>query len=1101
MHAEAASDPLRKRRYSSEDPFPVRLRLLGDFSVWVGSRAVGEGAWHLRKAKSLVKLLALAPGHRLHREQVMDLLWPGLGRMAASNNLRQALHTARQALEPDLPADSCYLASQDESLVLCPGGSLWVDVEAFEQAASTARSSREPAAYEAALILYAGELLPTDRYEEWAEEHRLRLHETYLSLLLGLARLHEERGEYGLAIEALRRVVAEEPAREEAHVRLMRLYALAGSKGEALAQYVQLEEILAREWGTEPAASSRALRKEIAAGRFPPNDGVPFGSAPEEPAGTARRNLPAPRTSFVGREREMIEVKRMMAMTRLLTITGAGGSGKTRLALEVARDLVGAYPDGVWLAELAPLADPGLVPQAVARALGVKEQPGQPLTDTLAEALAGKEVLLVIDNCEHLVEEAARLVDTLLASCPLLRVLATTREPLAVPGEVNWAVPPLSLPETTSGVTTADALVRYGSVRLFVDRARLRLPDFELTQENALAVSRVCRKLDGIPLALELATAKMGALAVEQVAQRLEASLDVLKGTSRSAAPRQQTLRATLDWSHDLLSDDERTFFRRLSVFAGRWTLEAAEAVCSGNGIEEDGVLDLHSGLVDKSLVVAEATGGGGVRYRMLEPIRQYAQEKFEEGGEAEEVKRRHASFFLALAEDAEPRLRGPEDVEWLERLEVEHYNMRAALSWALEQGVDEVALRLAGALGWFWEAHGHFSEGRRWLEEALAQDDQASIAARVKALDPLSVLVSGQQDLDRGEALAQEGLKLSEQAGLGGAEAAMFLRTFGWIAMVRGDYARMNEVFEESLGLSRDADDKWGIAYSLLGLGTALSSLDDRERGKELYQEGIGLARELCYAPVLARFLFSLGYILLLEGAYERGAALNEEAVAVFREHGYKGGFELALNSLGWAALLQGDHDRARTSYQECLTLCKELRNKRTASESLEGIACIAAAEGEAERAARLFGAALGLPGAVGYPHFPEYDAWREPYLATARSRLDEAVWEAAFAEGQAMTFEEAVEYALSDKKRPSPLVPMPEEPSAAQPPVVLTRREREVAGLVGRGLISRQIASQLHISEHTVDKHVANILRKLNLHSREQVGAKMAEQCSHPF
>jgi tetratricopeptide (TPR) repeat protein len=289
--------------------------------------------------------------------------------------------------------------------------------------------------------------------------------------------------------------------------------------------------------------------------------------------------------------------------------------------------------------------------------------------------------------------------------------------------------------------------------------------------------------------------------------------------------------------------------------------------------------------------------------------------------------------------------LRGPEDVEWLERLEVEHDNMRAALSWARERGEDEVALRLAGALGWFWESHGHYSEGRRWLEEALAQDDRASVAARVKALDRLSGLVSD-QDLDRGEALAQEGLKLSQQAGLGGAVAAESLRTLGWIAMQRGDYVQMKEVFEESLRLSQDADDKWGIVDAILGLAIAIDSLDDSERGKELFQEGIGLARELGYASALARFLLSLGYTLLLEGDYERGAALNEEAVAVFRERGYKGDFELALGNLGWAALLQGDYDRARTSYQESLTLCKELGDKWVASESLDGMACIAAAK-----------------------------------------------------------------------------------------------------------------------------------------------------------
>ena len=331
-------------------------------------------------------------------------------------------------------------------------------------------------------------------------------------------------------------------------------------------------------------------------------------------------------TSFVGREREIVEVKRALAMTRLLTLTGAGGSGKTRFSLEVARELIGSHPDGVWLVELAPLSDGGLVAQEVASTLGVKERPGEPLADTLAEALAGKEMLLVVDNCEHVVDAAALLVDTLLASCPRLGVLATSRELLAVPGEVTWAVPPLSLPDASKGGTTPETLMSYEAVRLFADRARLRLLDFDVTRENAGAVARVCRKLEGIPLAIELATARMGSLAVEQVAQRLEGSLEMLKSTGRSVAPRQRSLKATLKWSHDLLSEEERVLFRRLSVFAGGWTLEAAEAVCSGDGIQREDALDLLGGLVDKSLVVAGAAKGSAVRYRMLEPIRQYAE-------------------------------------------------------------------------------------------------------------------------------------------------------------------------------------------------------------------------------------------------------------------------------------------------------------------------------------------------------------------------------------------------------------------------------------------------------------------------------------------
>jgi DNA-binding SARP family transcriptional activator len=320
----------------------VRIWLLGGFRVAVGSRTVQEGAWRLRKAASLVKLLSLAAGHRMHREQAMDLLWPELGKRAASNNMRQTLHAARRALTSDPAEGSRYLASEDESLVLCPDGQLWVDVDAFEQAASTARHSRESTAYEAALDLYGGELLPADRYEEWAEEHRQRLRETRLSLLLGLAGISEERADYDSAAEALRGVISEQPTREEAHVGLMRVYALMGSKREALAQYGRLEEALQEALGTEPSASSRALKEEITSGRFQHKDGRFPGFRLEEPPGDGKHNLPAPRTSFVGREGEMLEVKRVLAMTRLLTLTGAGGLGKTRLALEVARDLVGA---------------------------------------------------------------------------------------------------------------------------------------------------------------------------------------------------------------------------------------------------------------------------------------------------------------------------------------------------------------------------------------------------------------------------------------------------------------------------------------------------------------------------------------------------------------------------------------------------------------------------------------------------------------------------------------------------------------------------------------------------------------------------------------
>ena len=543
-----------------------------------------------------MKLLALAPGHRLHREQVMEALWPQLGMHKASNNLHQILHAVRRALQPSAPASnsattasSGYLLLRDEQLALCPDAPLWVDVEAFEEAAAAARHAPvEPEAFRAAIDLYAGELLPGDRYEPWVEERRAQLRELYLSLLFELGALYEERGEYESAIEALGRAVAQEPAHEGAHAGLMRLYALSGRRREALRQHERLREALFKEFGTEPEASTTRVQQEIWAGTFPPTDSPPAGFPLEgeapSPVGETRRhnnNLPPARTSFVGRGSEKLVLKRLLAMTRLLTLTGAGGCGKTRLALEVARDLVGAYPEGAWLVDLAPLSKAELVPQAVAQALGVREQPARPLLETLKDALRSRKLLLVMDNCEHLVEAVDGLADALLDSCPGLRVLATSRETLNTAGEVAWVVPSLTVPDSRQEAYTPQELEGYESVRLFVERARQRDPSFVLTSPNGQAVSQVCRRLEGIPLAIELAAGRMGVLSAEQLALRLEDFLKLLTG-GRTADPRHRTLRATLEWSHELLSEAERALFRRLSVFVGGWTLRRQRKCARG---------------------------------------------------------------------------------------------------------------------------------------------------------------------------------------------------------------------------------------------------------------------------------------------------------------------------------------------------------------------------------------------------------------------------------------------------------------------------------------------------------------------------------------
>jgi predicted ATPase/DNA-binding SARP family transcriptional activator len=524
----------------------------------------------------------------------MELLWPDLAPKAAANNLRYTLHQVRWILESASATASCSLHLHGSLLSLCPEGRLWVDVEAFEDAALEARRVLDPAAYRAAVSLYPGDLLPADRYEAWAESRRTELRETYLAVLIELARLHEDREEFGSAIEALRQVVVAEPTHDRAHVGLMRLYALSGRQSAALGQYEQLRETLSRELGVEPGAAACQLHQRILPGRFPPASLPPTGSLPKEPLGTDRHNLPTARTSFVGREHELAGIKRALSTTRLLTLSGACGSGKTRLALRAANDLAFVYPDGAWLVELATLSDGWLVQQAVAAALRVREQPNRPLLSTLVDALRDKRMLVVLDNCEHLIDATAYLVEDLLRSCPHLRVLATSREALGVVGEVKRMVPPLSLPNLRHPLTVEE-LARSEAVRLFLERARCHHPAFALTTQNKEAVADVCRRLEGLQLAIELAAARIGTLSVKEIAARLRDPLRLLTTGSRTAPPRQRTLRRTLDWSYALLAEPERRLFEYLSVFADGWTLKAADTVGVGDGIRKEDVLDLLS--------------------------------------------------------------------------------------------------------------------------------------------------------------------------------------------------------------------------------------------------------------------------------------------------------------------------------------------------------------------------------------------------------------------------------------------------------------------------------------------------------------------------
>jgi DNA-binding NarL/FixJ family response regulator len=566
--------------------------------------------------------------------------------------------------------------------------------------------------------------------------------------------------------------------------------------------------------------------------------------------------------------------------------------------------------------------------------------------------------------------------------------------------------------------------------------------------------------------------------------------------------PRHRTLKAALGWSYDLLSESERKLFRKLSIFAGGWTLEASEAVGSGDGLEEKEVLDLLSGLVEKSLVVTKRGHEGGVRYRMLEPIRQYARERLEASEEVEAIQRRHAEFFLALAEVAEPGVEGPQQAAWLERLEAEHDNLRATLSWSLERDEEaELGLRVAGALGQFWYLRGYLGEGRRWLEEALAKASPASTAARARALHRLSFLAYLQGDLDRAQEASEEGLKLEgvEQFWdiAGRISAAANLRLMlGLVVSEQGDSERAIQLYEESLALSRKVGDKRAIADNLLLLGIEMRYRGDLGKARELLEGGLVVAREGGDPELLAAFLNQLCDTFVLQGDLERATVIGEKAVAVCREQNHRILLSDALCNLGWAALLRGDPERATTLYAESLELKRELGDKPllvkltvALPETLDGLACVAVAKGEAERAVRLFGATRALHEQVSdHTTTREYAALREPYLAATRSQLSEEAWEAAFAEGRAMGFEEAVEYALSEEE-PSPSSAAPTEQLStpvSEHPVGLTPREVEVLGLVAEGLTNPQVAQKLYLSPRTVQRHLNSVYRKLGVNSR---------------
>ncbi|HET9001388.1 MAG TPA: adenylate/guanylate cyclase domain-containing protein, partial [bacterium] len=684
-------------------------------------------------------------------------------------------------------------------------------------------------------------------------------------------------------------------------------------------------------------------------------------------------NLPRQLTSFIGREREIAEIKRLLATSSLLTLTGSGGAGKTRLAMQAASESLDAFADGVWVVELAALADPALVLQTVAAALGLREYAGRAMTETLVDYLRPRSLLVVLDNCEHVLKACSTLAEALLRGCPHLKLLVTSREPLSVPGEKVWRTPSLSLPDPQRA-PSSEELAHCEAARLFVERAIATQPTFAVTAGNANAVAQICRRLNGIPLAIELAAARIKVLSAEQIAVRLDDSFRLLTGGSRTGLPRQQTLRAAMDWSYDLLSDQERGVLRRLSVFAGGWTLEAAEAVCAAESVEAADVLDLITQLVDKSLVVAE-TQGGEARYRLLETVRQYGRTRLAEAGEATGVAIRHRDWFLQHAERAEPEFFGPEQRTWLDRLETEHDNLRVALEWSkAEPAGAEAILRLAGALTWFWFIRGHWREGRRWLESALARSADAPPAALPRAIHGATFFAWRQSDYKRAAELGKQGLAVCREVG-DRQHMGRLLVWLGITAMRETDYGRATSRFEEGLAIARALGDKW-----LIGLAQA-----------------------------------QVGIVAQVHGDLDRAITLHTESLALGRETEDAFSITYNLRNLGKDTLQQGDDTQAGAYFAECLTLSREIGHRWITEECLDGLARVACARRQYERAASLFGAADALTEAIGHHRSLVDQADHDKRVTATRAGLSAAAFNKAWAQGRAMTLERAIECALA--------------------------------------------------------------------------------------
>ncbi len=1038
----------------------LALHLFGPMDV----RVAGQPLPRLRSRKGLwlLALLALRAGGDIERDWLAETLWPDCHQSDAKRSLRQSLHDLRAALGNE----AVRLTSQTPRtlrLDVSPGANgIWIDLHFFD-AAMDRRKSRLPDALENATRLYRGPLLE-DCVDDWVLDARRQREMHYVSALETLASAASATSGFSASADYLRRAVSVAPLREDLQRALMESLAVSGNLPAALLVYRQFRARLWQETASEPDAQTtahyRKLRDEARkAARIDTPRTQPDASPAAE---TLQANLPQPRTLLVGRESEAESVVSCFVRARLVTLIGTGGVGKTRLALRVAEMLADDFEGGARFVDLAALTDTAAVPEAVGKSLGVAPDGREPFTQVLCRALSARHILILLDNCEQVLDACARLVDALLSACPGVRVLATSRQTLGLSGETVWRVPSLDIPPPKAALET---LEQYTAVQLFIARAREADPT-QITSRSVPTVASVCRRLDGIPLAIELAAARLRALTVEEIDARLGSRFRLLTGGDRTALPRQQTLRGTLDWSWNLLSEPEKQLLADLSVFAGGWTLEAVEAVCARADLESDEIFELLIALIDKSLVLAEKQGNGTTRYRLLETVRQYGRDRLAERGETPFVGGRHQEYFTRCACEklAEGNEAWSTHRNWLES---EQDNLRAALEWrnvseeTQRAATAQRALDLAGALCVYWQEMSRLQEGQERLKAALAFAEQAVTDknadpyrfARAKALRGLASLINESGNYAAALEAYQTTLDAYRKIG----DRKNIAATLGEMSMVarfQSDYARAQSLMEESLVLHRDLNDKRLVAFSLSVLGVIAGDRGNLAESRSFLEAALATYQEYGNRDGVARTLNNLGNTLRNMGNYESARTLLEqalvihremgsprsvaitllnlggcsgdlenyaaarrqigEALVVFREAGSADMVASALTALGIIAGKQKDHGEARALLKEALALHREQGSQNLIATTIQYLALGKAAEGQLTCALQVWGAVEQFRERLGAPLQDAEALEHAQEVADVRAMLGHAASDAAWAEGRAMDFDTLCEQAL---------------------------------------------------------------------------------------